>query len=323
MTQFAVDGMSPLVPRNLHTQPVSHKRPTMVAPPVPTATTHPQTQPAAPTHHAVSIAHHAPQQSTKAETSVRAATKPALARQKRSTVLKRQFVQSAQHAKRQQKQQWRRQVGAFLFGGIAASVVVGLLVTTVISHRLEISHAAQQQKSLGAAAAMTSASISEIAPSTDEISQYRVSSDKPRTIQIPKLQLLARIFDAPADLNGEPVTPKNIFDAGWSTTSATPGEDGVMLLNGQVTGSSKVGIFSRVNELGVGDIIQIERGDGAIYKYKVVRSQQYEADKVDMQAAMQPAIAGKPGLNLLTCTGRYNVKTNQFEKRTLIFAVQQ
>jgi hypothetical protein len=73
----------------------------------------------------------------------------------------------------------------------------------------------------------------------------------------------------------------------------------------------------------VGDDITIERGDGKSYVYKVIRSQKYDSNKVDMAMVRSAAIAGKPSLNILTYTGRFNVRTNQYEQRTVIFAAMQ
>lgn len=248
---------------------------------------------------------------------------PVLPRQRRSTVLKRQIVQNAKRAKREQRRQFKRQALSFAFGGLAASAVVAFMLTNHILPQTNSQLSAAKSATLGSTSAASAAAISEVSPSLGEINHHKAGLDKPRVVKIPKLQLFARVSPVDADLKGEPVVPSNIYDLGWFTKSHVPGADGVTLLNGQVAGSSKPGIFNRINELVVGDVIEVERGDGKSITYKVVKSQQYDADKVDMRAALQPGVAGKPGLNLLTCTGRYNVKTNQFEKRTLIFAVEQ
>lgn len=70
------------------------------------------------------------------------------------------------------------------------------------------------------------------------------------------------------------------------------------------------------------DVIKIERGDGQIFTYKVTGSQVYDNDKVDMAKVMTTSVPGKPGLNLVTCTGRFNVRTNTYEQRVVVFAVQ-
>jgi len=68
--------------------------------------------------------------------------------------------------------------------------------------------------------------------------------------------------------------------------------------------------------------LSIERGDGTVLNYKVVQTQVYHADDVDMAAALTSVDPAKPGLNLMTCSGKVKAGTNEFQDRIVVFTVQ-
>ncbi|HEY5441936.1 MAG TPA: class F sortase, partial [Candidatus Saccharimonadales bacterium] len=82
------------------------------------------------------------------------------------------------------------------------------------------------------------------------------------------------------------------------------------------------GVFYNIIGLTAGDTMQIVRGDGTVLNYRVVKTQLYPADNVDMQAAITPVTAGKSGLNLITCAGQVKKGTSEFSKRVIVFAEQ-
>jgi hypothetical protein len=253
--------------------------------------------------------------------------KPAKPRLNRSLVLRRQMVDKASQYKRQNQDLRRRTIMAFAFGGMVAT----LLATGVF---VFYSNNRPKQQVLSAIAysptpggAVTSskniATASESAVSQTDIDNYKTSPDLPRVFRIPSLGVQARIYAVQSDMGGNPLPTNNIFDLGWLTTSAKPGESGAALISGYVDGATKPGALASISSLSVGDTIELELGSGSTVKFKVVSSRQYPAESVDMKAATTSAIAGRPGLNILTNTGRFDVRQNQFEPRTLVFTVLQ
>jgi sortase (surface protein transpeptidase) len=250
-------------------------------------------------------------------------TKPALPRQHRSLVLKRQIVDRAAHRREEANAQRKRTLLAFAFGGVAASLLfgVGFMAYMLFREPAATPSATATRATLGATTAK--GEVSEQVVSMADIKNYRVATDAPRVLIVPKLGIHARIKPVETNLNNEPLTADNIHDVGWLTAGAVPGNVGAALINGHTSGLTKPGVFANLAELAVGDLLQVERGDGTISKFKVIRSKAYPANNVDMREALTPVIAGKNGLNLLTNMGRYNARTNQFEQRTVIFAIEQ
>ncbi len=157
---------------------------------------------------------------------------------------------------------------------------------------------------------------------TPSVGSYQVAGDLARTITIPKLNVYARVLQVGVNSKNELGTPNNIYDTAWYTGSSKPGQPGATLIDGHVSGPTHNGVFYGLKTLQPGDKIQIARGDGTVLHYTVVTSKTYDADNVDMAAALTPITAGESGLNLITCTGKVNSTNNGFLSRLVVFASQ-
>ena len=163
---------------------------------------------------------------------------------------------------------------------------------------------------------------SEEKPDDAAMASHVVAPDQPRYIRISKINVFARITSQGIDKDGALKAPGNVHNAGWFTKSAKPGLPGAMLLDGHVSGPTQKGVFYNIKDLKAGDKLEVERGDGEIFNYTVVQSQTYNADATDMTKAMEPITKSKPGLNLITCTGKFDSKTGKYPQRIIVFAAQ-
>ncbi|RTK94963.1 class F sortase [Candidatus Saccharibacteria bacterium] len=163
---------------------------------------------------------------------------------------------------------------------------------------------------------------SEKKPSDQAFALHMVDPSEPRYIHISKIGVKARVTAQGLDRNGALNAPGNVHDVGWYRMSRKPGESGAMLLDSHVSGKTTKGAFYRLKDLRADDQIEVERGDGQTFTYRVVSSVVSDADKTDMRAAMQSIEPGKPGLNLITCTGAFDKATETYAQRLTVFAVQ-
>lgn len=253
---------------------------------------------------------------------------PARPKRQRSKVLKRQLVRSPlsnDDTARTGKHRYSRlQLG--LIGMACLIAVCGLTVTW---QSLQTNHAAAAQINVLSKQAdkqvannQNGSVPSTTKPSSHAISQYAVAADLARYLNIPKLGVHARVLQVGVTTSGALGTPSNVYDTAWYTGSAKPGQPGATLIDGHVSSWTTHGVFYGIKTLKAGDAIQIIRGDGAVLNYQVVKTQVYNADNVDMQAAVTPITAGKSGLNLITCTGQVEKGTSEFNKRVIVFAQQ-
>jgi len=162
---------------------------------------------------------------------------------------------------------------------------------------------------------------STVKPSADTFANWQVDANEPRYLFIPKIGVKAIV--RPTGLTGDGAigTPNNIFDTDWYVGSAKPGQAGAMLIDGHVSWGTN-GVFYNLKKLQPGDAITVQRGDDIQLTYRVVRTHTYPADAVDMKQVLSPVTAGKPGLNLITCTGDIVKNGTTFDHRIVVFAEQ-
>lgn len=151
---------------------------------------------------------------------------------------------------------------------------------------------------------------------------YVVAPQLPRLLTIDKLGVKARVMPLGVTSAHKLKAPNNIYDVGWYNASSQPGEPGAMLMDGHVSSWESDGVFKNIKKLIPGDELTVERGDGQVFRYRVVKSQAYDEAQTDMRAALQPMTEGKNGLNLITCYGRIKPGTSEFEQRLIVFAEQ-
>lgn len=155
--------------------------------------------------------------------------------------------------------------------------------------------------------------------SDDAIAKYKVAADLPRVISIEKLGVKARVLQMSVNSDGSMQSPVNIFDAGWYTGSVKPGQLGASIIIGHASGTTSGGVFNKLETLNAGDTISVERGDGKILRYQVVKKQTVKLSDVDMNSFIRPADGVSEGLNLMTCAGEWIKNSQTRNSRVMIF----
>ena len=166
--------------------------------------------------------------------------------------------------------------------------------------------------------------VDETEVTTEEKKEYVVAADRPRYLSIEKLGIVnARILSLGLNASGALMTPISIFDAGWYNASGKPGQGGTMVLDGHNGGPTKVGIFKYLPSLVKGDIIKVERGDGAVFAYSVVENTTVPLDESDayMATAMKSPVEGKESISIISCTGDWSSQRKTYLSRQFTRAV--
>lgn len=166
--------------------------------------------------------------------------------------------------------------------------------------------------------------LDETEPAAETVREYTVAADRPRYLTIPKLGINnARVLAVGINQKGQLGTPNNIYDVGWYDSSSKPGQPGTVLIDGHNGGPTKYGVLKRLPDLASGDIIQIERGDGVIFKYKVVENKSVALSEADsyMKTAMKSPEAGKQSVTLISCTGEWSNTQKTYLSRQFTRAV--
>lgn len=164
----------------------------------------------------------------------------------------------------------------------------------------------------------------EVKPTETEVVEYTVAPERPRYLSIDKLGVKnARILAVGVNMSGELATPNNIFDVGWYDGSGLPGQGGTMVIDGHNGGPHVHGVFKNLPSLTNGDIIVIERGDGVVFRYKVVENVSIALEDSDtyMRTAERSPEVGKESVSLISCTGEWSQTKKTYLSRQFTRAV--
>ena len=158
--------------------------------------------------------------------------------------------------------------------------------------------------------------------SSNAIDSYRVADDLPRTIKIEDINLHARVLPMGVNSDSSMQAPLNIFDSGWYSASAKPGEDGAMVIDGHASGPTREGLFAYIDTLKRGQRIEVERGDGEVFVYEVAGIETMPVDSVDMEKVLSTYGDSTQSLSLITCAGTWLKDAGTFTDRAVVYAVR-
>lgn len=160
---------------------------------------------------------------------------------------------------------------------------------------------------------------SSVKPSAKAVASYTVASDRPKYIDIPAIKVpTTRIMQLGVAKNNQIAAPRNVYDAGWYDRSAKPGQSGAMFIYGHVSSWQAKGVFYNLKKLKSGDQMTVTNGTNHVFVYKVIRTKTYPYNAVNMNEVLSP-VGSRPGLNLMTCSGRLIKGTSEFSERLVVF----
>lgn len=238
----------------------------------------------------------------------------------RSYVLKRETVARPEQKKKIPLKERAKQPQTML---VVAGVMVFVFGITVSIMGMKTNQQVGAQAAAPRSTVHTDENPDEKDPGPNAVRSYKVAPDMPRRISVAKIGVNARIRAMGVKSDNQLMAPTSIYDAGWYQQSAKPGQNGAMLIDGHVSGRTRPGVFKKLDRLVAGDRITVERGDGQVFNYKVVKTQKYPKSAVDMTAAITPVVAGKQGLNLITCTGPLGAGATGYSERLVVFTVRE
>lgn len=175
-----------------------------------------------------------------------------------------------------------------------------------------------------AAAQNVESGLIEEQPTEQEVEDYTVEAMNPRYLTIEKLGInKARVIPMGVNVLGELATPDNVYDVGWYDGSGKPGQGKTMLIDGHNGGPHVFGVFKNLPDLVDGDIIEVERGDGKVFKYRVQESRTVALADADayMAVAMQSPEEGRESITLISCTGEWSDQRQTYLSRQFVRGV--
>ncbi|MGS2643343.1 class F sortase [Streptosporangium sp. LJ11] len=142
----------------------------------------------------------------------------------------------------------------------------------------------------------------------------------PVRLVIPRLGVNAPVRSVGLDRKGAievpPVGHPNLV--GWYRSGPTPGEAGPAIMLGHKDTRSGSAVFSRLDEIRNGDVIEVHRKDGIIAVYTVGGLEQAEKSVFPTQRVY--GRSPTPQLHLITCGGTYNRATGHYTDNVIAYA---
>lgn len=146
---------------------------------------------------------------------------------------------------------------------------------------------------------------------------WRGSAQDPKKLLIGSINVDVYIQRMGVDQNQEIAVPNNVFLAGWFVSSAQPGQKGLAIIAGHVSGLENPGVFKHLDNMRVGDSFRIVRGDNTTLDYEVISTVTVkEQEAADAIFSQDPSTSSQ--VNLVTCGGRFDGKTNRYDKRVIV-----
>jgi sortase A len=164
-----------------------------------------------------------------------------------------------------------------------------------------------------------SAEPSETKPDT---SNYVVAAKDPRSITIGSIGVDGLIQKVGLTKDNAVATPNNVHIAGWYTSSVRPGEPGLSVIDGHVSGKYADGIFKNLRQTKAGDSFMVEFGDKSNKRFEVVEVRTLpERSSAEYLFTKRNTISNQ--LNLITCGGKFNKSTQTYDDRVIVVSKYQ
>ena len=151
----------------------------------------------------------------------------------------------------------------------------------------------------------------------DQAVDFQVAADQPKLITIDSINVSGYLQRVGLNTNKTIAVPNNIHYAGWYVDSVLPGQKGLSIIDGHVSGRYSDGVFKQLYRLRKSDIVTIEYGDGSRKKFEVLNvTTKPEAEAAEALFTQEPNVDYQ--LNLITCGGNFNSNTQTYDDRVIV-----
>ncbi len=145
---------------------------------------------------------------------------------------------------------------------------------------------------------------------------------RPATLSIPAIGVKdAHVVDVGIEANGAMETPKGWWDIGWYKLGPIPGQVGNSVLSGHYDSDRAPAVFWNLHRLKKGDRIYVGMEDGSVRTFLVEVGEVYPFNNAPMQRIFGPS--DRPRLNLITCNGSFDPRSQNYNRRLVVYAVME
>jgi LPXTG-site transpeptidase (sortase) family protein len=140
---------------------------------------------------------------------------------------------------------------------------------------------------------------------------------KPVRLCIPSVHLSTSIIPIHLSEDGQLKAPKSSQVAGLYADGVLPGENGNAIVAGHVDNYTGPAIFYPLKHLKPGDFVFLFDQNNQYMKYEVLEVQSYYTQEAPLDKIFGDSTEKQ--LNLITCTGKYDRRKKEHEKRLVVY----
>lgn len=157
----------------------------------------------------------------------------------------------------------------------------------------------------------------ESAPTTTPSYPYVLHASKPKRLSIPKLSIDTSFEILSLNPDRSIGVPKEYTTVGWYDGSSLPGALGPSVILGHVDSFKGPGVFYHLGQLNTGDRFTIEREDGSIATFEVMKLERYKQSEFPTDLVYGPI--DYAGIRLITCSGKYDRGTQRYSHNLVVY----
>jgi LPXTG-site transpeptidase (sortase) family protein len=196
-----------------------------------------------------------------------------------------------------------------LLGGLLSILIIGLVIPFLPAK--VVSPVTQKTSS-------TSVSPTTAQPvSVNPAAKPALPSDR---VTINRIGTNAPVIAVGLTSSGAMGTPKTLWQVGRYDKGAVVGASGTAVLVGHSGAPGQVGVFEHIDRIKVGDIVTYTRIDGTTISFRAISTEAYPVN--DQTAQFLVAPTAKSSLNLISCYGKWDASTQEYDQRWIVKTVR-
>ncbi|MGO4343920.1 class F sortase [Paenibacillus sp. MCAF9] len=150
------------------------------------------------------------------------------------------------------------------------------------------------------------------------ISKVKLEGIVPAKLSIPALEIDAIIDPVSITENGQMDVPSSTKRVGLLSNGILPGMVGNSVIDGHVDSHTGPAVFYRLKNIKLGDLISIRSKEDCTIDFIVESIEIFKTSEAPLSKIFGPADESR--LNLITCTGKFNRKNQEYLERLVVFA---
>lgn len=140
----------------------------------------------------------------------------------------------------------------------------------------------------------------------------------PASVAIPSLALTEPLIDLGIQPDGSMEVPVDYDDVGWFTSGGRPGGIGPTVIAGHVDSPTGPAVFSELDEMVDGELVEVTDTAGTVFRYEVYRVGDYPKAEFPTEEVFGAIPTDE--VRLITCTGLFDSSIGHYEDNRVVFA---